>query len=69
MVESSSPCITTAMMNIFWLPSKVVGKDPKKGGERIPRKVDTGGYAHTRAVGKHAPIYPQSSRISETSCR
>jgi hypothetical protein len=49
------------MMNIFQLPSKVAGKDPKKGGSwwicTNPRRVET------------SSCFPQSSRISGMSRR
>jgi hypothetical protein len=32
MVKSGSLCVTTTVMNIFRLPSKVARKDPKRGG-------------------------------------
>jgi hypothetical protein len=32
MAESDSLCVTTTVMNIFRLPSKVARKDPKRGG-------------------------------------
>jgi hypothetical protein len=61
MAKSGSLCVTTAVTNIFRLPSKVAGKDPKKGGSwwicTNPRCGETDSYFH-----RSSSAWPNSVR-------